>query len=159
MVILAFDQSTNVTGYCLTKDGQYIESGVIDKHKNKDTDARIAEMGLSICKKIKEYKPDLCVIEDIQQQSNTRTVIYLARLQGAILLYCASKGISIKILHPSEWRRVLSYSQGAKVKREELKQQSLNYIKEHFGFEKPEDESEAICINVAAQKLFNNTTK
>jgi Holliday junction resolvasome RuvABC endonuclease subunit len=154
MKILSFDQSTNLTGYCLIEDKRYIASGVIDKHKNKDTDARIAEMGLAMCKKIKEYKPDICVIEDIQKQSNTKTVIYLARLQGAIILYCASKGVPIKILHPSEWRRILQYKQGKTVKREELKQQSIDYIKEHFGFEKPEDESEAIAINVAACKLY-----
>ena len=57
MKILSFDQSTNLTGYCLSEGGQYITSGVIDKHKNKDIDSRIQEMGLAICMKIKEYKP------------------------------------------------------------------------------------------------------
>ena len=125
MRIFACDQSTNLTGISVFDNGVYVESGVIDKHKIKDTDKRIAEMGLDICKKIKECKPDLVVMEDIQKQSNTKTVIYLARLQGCIILYCASKGINLKILHPSEWRRVLAYNQGPKVPRAELKEQSI----------------------------------
>lgn len=157
MNILSFDQSSNLTGYCYTENGEYIISGTIDKHKNKNIDDRIAEMGLAICAKIKEYKPDLVVIEDIQNQSSVKTVIHLARLQGGIILYCASKHIPVKILHPSEWRSVLQYTQGPKVKREQLKQQSLDYVKEHFGFEKEEDEAEACCISVAANMLYNTT--
>ena len=38
MKILAFDQSTNLTGYSFFDGNEYIESGVIDKHKIKDTD-------------------------------------------------------------------------------------------------------------------------
>ena len=156
MKILALDQSTRITGHSLFDDGKYVESGVIDKHKIGDADKRIAEMGLEICRKIKEHKPDIVVIEDIQKQSNTKTVIYLARLQGCIILYCASKGIDIKILHPSEWRKVLSYNQGPKVPRAELKEQSINYVKEHLGFDNfSEDRCEAICIGVAANKLYN----
>lgn len=156
MKILALDQSTRITGHSLFDDGKYVESGVIDKHKIRDADKRIAEMGLEICRKIKEHKPDIVVIEDIQKQSNTKTVIYLARLQGCIILYCASKGIDIKILHPSEWRKVLSYNQGPKVPRAELKEQSINYVKEHLGFDNfSEDRCEAICIGVAANKLYN----
>ena len=156
MKILSYDQSTNLTGWSLFDDNQYIDSGVIDKHKTKDTEKRIAEMGLDICKKIKEYKPDVVVMEDIQKQSNTKTVIYLARLQGCIILYCASKGIDLKILHPSEWRKVLSYNQVPKVPRAELKQQSIDYVKKHLGFDNfSEDRCEAICIGVAANKLYN----
>lgn len=156
MKILSFDQSTNLTGFSLFDNGDYVDSGVIDKHTIKDTDKRVAAMGLDICKKIKEYKPDAVIIEDIQKQSNTKTVIYLARLQGCIILYCASKGIDLKILHPSEWRRILSYEQGPKVKREQLKEQSINYVKEHLGFDNfSEDRCEACCIGIAANKLYN----
>lgn len=156
MKILSFDQSTNLTGFSLFDNGDYVDSGVIDKHIIKDTDKRVAAMGLDICKKIKEYKPDAVIIEDIQKQSNTKTVIYLARLQGCIILYCASKGIDLKILHPSEWRRILSYEQGPKIKREQLKEQSINYVKEHLGFDNfSEDRCEACCIGIAANKLYN----
>lgn len=156
MKILSFDQSTNLTGFSLFDNGDYVDSGVIDKHTMKDADKRIAEMGLTICRKIKEYRPDLVVMEGIQNQSNTKTVVYLARLQGCIILYCASKGIELKILAPTEWRSALKYTQGPKVKREQLKQQSRDYVEEHLGLSiESEDENEAICIGVAANKLYN----
>ena len=154
MKILSFDHSTNLTGYCLSEDGQYIKSGVIDKHKNKDIDSRIQEMGLAICMKIKEYKPDYVIIEDIQNQSSVKTVIHLARLQGCVILYCASKNIPIRIYHPSEWRKTLQFTQGAHVKREELKRQAIEYIQGLSMDIVSEDECEAACINFAAQQMI-----
>ena len=158
MRILSFDQSSKLSGWSEFLDGQYVDSGVIDKHKITDSDKRIAEMGLAIYKKIAEVKPDICVIENIQNQSNTATVILLARLQGMILGYCAAHKIRTEILGPSQWRSVLSFKQGSKVKREELKQQAMDYVNKHFSLVKcGQDESEAICIGVAASKLFDDS--
>lgn len=155
MKILSFDQSTKCTGWCYYDDGRYVKSGVISKD-NSDTDRRVVEMGLAICKKIKEFQPDLVVIEDTQNQNSVKTVIHLARLQGCIMLYCGSKKIKFKILHPAEWRKQLEFKQGPKVKRDELKQQSRDYVKNVLGLSiKSEDENEAICLGVVANKLYN----
>ena len=54
MKILSWDQSSNLSGYCLF-DKDIIESGVIDKHKIKDSSLRIAEMSEAICEKIDEF--------------------------------------------------------------------------------------------------------
>lgn len=156
MKVLSLDQSSKLSGYAYFVDGKYIESGVIDKHKIDDTAQRIAEMGLALCSKIKELHPDLVIAEDIQNQSNVKSVISLARLQGCLVLYCASKGIKLEFLHPTQWRKALEYKQGSKIKRAELKQQSADYVKEHFGFDNfSEDRNEAICIGVAAHKIFD----
>lgn len=158
MKILAFDQSSRLSGWAIFEDGEYVDSGVIDKHKITDSDKRIADMGLAIYKKIKEVNPDICVIENIQNQSNTATVILLARLQGMILGYCAAHKIRTEILGPSQWRSALSFKQGAKVKREELKKQAEDYVKKNFSsLDCGQDESEAVCIGVAASKLFDDT--
>jgi hypothetical protein len=75
-----------------------------------------------------------------------------------ILGYCAAHKISTEILGPSQWRSALSFKQGAKVKREELKKQSMDYVKKNFDIEGcTEDQSEAVCIGVAASKLFDDT--
>lgn len=155
MNILSFDQSTTCSGYCLMQDGKYVESGFIDKHQNKDINTRTFEMANAICTKIKEIKPDLVVIEGVQNQSNINTVIQLSRLQGALMFYCFTKKIKIEVLTPSQWRKALHFSMGGKVKRAELKQQGINYIKEHLGIERPEDEAEAVCIGIAANMLYN----
>ena len=154
MKIIAFDQSSNVTGWCVVTDGNYVESGVIDKKHIEDTNARIGEMGVAICQKIKETQPDAVVIEDIQNQGSIDTVVKLARLQGFILGWCHVHDLRIEIMRPSEWRKVLHFKQGAGVKRKELKQQSIDYVTQKYGTVLSEDESEACCICEAAWKKY-----
>lgn len=156
MRIMSFDQSTKVTGYAVFDDENYLESGVIDLSKSGlETYERSFEMAKNIWKCIKKYKPDELIIEDVQQQSNPSTVIILARLAGMIIGYSEAHNIRTYILKPTQWRKALKYSQGAKIKRQELKQQSINYVKKNYGLELPEDECEAICINAAAQEIYD----
>lgn len=153
MKILAFDQSSTVSGYCLLDDGNIVESGMIKK-SGKDRDKRVAEMSMAICAKIDDLKPDLVVIEDVQDQNSIATVILLARLQGMILGYCYAHGIRVEILAPSQWRAKLKFKQGQGVKREKLKEQASDYVAEHFELLAEIDQAEAICIGVAANKTF-----
>ena len=156
MKVMSFDQSTRVSGWSLFENGEYVCSGTIDMNKSKlDTDKRSFEMARRLWKILKEHKPDHLVIEDTQQQNNVKTVIILARLQGMIIGYAEAHGIKVHILLPSQWRAALSYTQGPKVKRAELKQQSADYVKKIYGFDLPEDENEAICEGVAAHKLID----
>lgn len=157
MRLISLDQSTRVTGWSLFIDGQIVDSGVIDKHKINDSFTRMGEMVCEICDKINELNPDICVIEDIQNQSSAKTVIMLARLQGAILNYCYSNDIRTEILTPSQWRSKLQFHQGAGVKREELKQQAVDYVEKQLGIEDIDvDQAEAICISIAASKIFDD---
>ena len=154
MKLLAWDQSSKKSGFCLIEDGKYVKSGIIDKSKIADIDTRIGEMGIAICQQIKELNPDVIVIEDIQNQSSISTVVYLARLQGFILGWCYVKHIKTEIVRPSEWRKILDFKQGAGVKRQELKDQGMNYIKNKYGKELSEDEAEACCIGDASWIKF-----
>jgi Holliday junction resolvasome RuvABC endonuclease subunit len=154
MKLLAWDQSSKKSGWCLVEDGKYVQSGVIDKGEIADINTRISEMGIAICQQIKEFHPDMVVIEDIQNQSSISTVISLARLQGFILGWCYVKHIRTEIIRPSEWRKVLKFKQGAGVKRQELKEQSLNYVKKTYDMDLPEDEGEAVCIADASWIKF-----
>ena len=154
--VICFDQSTRCSGWAYFLDGKYIESGTIDMSKSKlNTDERSFEMAKEIWKVIKKYKPEHVVIEDTQQQNNVKTVIILARLQGAIIGYAEAHGVKVHILLPSQWRKVLDYAQGPKVKRQELKQQSIDYVMDNFGLYLSEDECEAIAEGVAAHKIFD----
>ena len=156
MRILAFDQSTKITGYSLFVDGEYIDSGVIDLSKNKDTVDRSKQMALDICKVITESTPDVVIIEEVAMQSNAQTLKLLARIQGVAIGFCAAHNIPLYMLEPTKWRSQLSFKQGRAVKREELKKQSIDYVEEHFGFNNfSEDRCESICINVAAHKIFD----
>ena len=155
MIVMSLDQSTRCSGYAVFEDGEYITSGVVDMNKSKlETDKRSFEMAKEIWKIIKKYSPSHLVIENVQQQSNPSTMIILARLAGMIIGYAEAHNIHVHILLPSQWRKALNYSQGAKVKRQELKQQSIDYVKMNLGLELSEDECEAIAEGAAAHKIF-----
>lgn len=155
MRVLSLDQSTRITGWAIFDDNQYIKSGVIDLHKIKDTDERSRQMAVEICKVIEGAKPTYVIIEEVQQQSNVSTVIKLARIQGVAIGFCAAHNIELHILMPTQWRSALGYKQGPKVKREDLKQQSLDFVKTELGLNiESEDENEACAINKAAHKIF-----
>lgn len=155
--ILCCDQSTKCTGHSFFLDGEYIESGMIDMSKSKlATEERSFEMAKAIWKLIKNYKPDYIVLEDVQlQKNNAKTMIILARLCGEIIGYAYAHNVNVHIVSPAMWRSKLEYRQGPKVKREELKQQSIDYVKEHLRRELPEDEAEATAMGFAAHKIYD----
>lgn len=155
MRLVSMDQSTRVSGYAVFDDGKYVSSGLVDMSKSKlETDERSFEMAKTLWKVLKKYKPEHLIIEETQQQSNVKTVITLARLQGMIIGYAEAHGVKVHILQPSKWRAALGYRQGSKVKRAELKQQSLDYVRENLGLDLPEDQAEAVCEGIAAHKIF-----
>ena len=155
MRILAFDQSTRVTGFSVFEDGQYVKSGVIDLHKIKDTDERSKQMGLSICEIIENNQPNEIVIEEVAMQSNPDTLKKLARIQGMAIGFATAHNIPTHILEPTKWRSSLKFVQGPKVKREQLKEQSMNFVKNVLGLNiESEDETEAIAINEAAHRVY-----
>lgn len=153
--ILSFDQSTKLSAYSWWIDGKYIESNYIDLHKMKDTSERVRAMGVELCKVIKKYNPDKVVLEEVAQQSNALTLKLLARIQGIIIGFCAAHNIETYIIEPSKWRATLHFHQGSGVKRKELKEQAIQHVKDVYGLELLEDICEAICIGIAAHKIYN----
>lgn len=156
MRILSTDQSTKITGWAIFEDGKYVNSGVIDLHLSKETtEKRSEKMAVEICKLIEINKPDVVVIEEVALTSNAQTLKLLARIQGVAVGFCAAHNIPLHILEPTRWRSSLSFNQGPKVKREQLKQQSRDFVKKHFRLNiKSEDENEAIAINEAAHRIY-----
>lgn len=155
MRVLVFDQATRISGYALFDDSQYVLSGVVDMSKSTlDTHERSFKMAKALWALIKKHQPDCIVLEDTQQQNNVKTVITLARLQGMIIGYAEAHGVRVHILLPSQWRAALNYEQGPKVKRAELKKQSIDYVKKNYGIKASEDECEAICEGIAAHKIL-----
>lgn len=80
------------------------------------------------------------------QQSNINVMKILAQLQGCIYALGLLSDLPVQTIKPTVWRQTLEFRQGAKVKRQELKEQALCYIKENFGLDVIEDVAEAICI-------------
>ena len=155
MNMLVFDQSTTITGFSIWKDGGLQEYGVIDLHRNSDTEERFMLMVAEISRVVNNNHPSLLVVEDVAQQSNVAVLKVLARLQGAILRISQEYNVNVVFIKPTEWRSKLGFQQGAKIKRDALKQQALIYIKDQYGYDVIEDVAEAICIGDAYLKMIN----
>lgn len=144
--VLALDQSTKVTGWCIFHDGELVDSGSIDLHNIINTEKRILTMYDEISSLITNHL-DCVVIEDTQYQNNQKTYKMLCRLQGMIESCCYNVDVPIKIVSPSEWRSKLGFQLGRGIKRKELKEQAINYVQNRFGDNYiEEDLCEAICI-------------
>jgi hypothetical protein len=59
-------------------------------------------------------------------------------------------------IRPTEFRKELDFVQGKNVKREELKQQAINYVKKIYNLEVNDDVADAICIGCAVINKFKN---
>ena len=156
MKIACCDQSTNVSGMAVITDGVPTYYTAIDHSKNKDVADRIKCMFLDLAKLIDDAHPDYISVEAVQQQTNPKAVMMLSVLQGALIGKCYLDGIPVSSLLPTEWRKILGFHQGPKVKREELKAQAKDFVLQHFGITASEDECEAICIGIAEYLRLND---
>lgn len=156
MNILSFDQSSAKTGYAYFENNDLIQYGLIDCSSNKknkeDNHTGLEAMMKEIGDTITHFHPDIVIMEDTIMQSNAVTLKKLAKLQGMIIYKCYIDNIKLEVSFPAHWRKELGMSQtkdGKKLKRPQLKQLALNYVKDTFEIDVSEDVADAICIGEA----------
>ena len=151
MTILAFDQSTTKSGFCLMENDVPKRYGHIDHSDIKNNvPYRIKTMFFDLANMVKQYRPDVLVVEAQQDQGNSKALMMLCQLQGMIISVGWLSDIAVYSPMPVEWRSSLHFRQGRGVKREELKQQALDFVQAHYGInDGDEDAAEAICIATA----------
>lgn len=156
---LTIDSSTKSTGFSLFVNGKYKESFLIDLSTHKEVDKRFPLMVKEILNTLNTYKPYIIYIEEAVVVRNADTQRFLMKLQGVIYAWCLYNDCEFNTIRPTEWRKILEFQQGKKIKREELKKQSLAYVKEHLGIEAQEDVAESICIGLAVMKKWEQYNK
>lgn len=143
MRIIAFDQATNITGWCIFDNKKLLNYGIIDTSKFKSVDEKISKQKKEIQKLIKKYKPELFAIEDIQYQQNQYTYKILAELLGVISNTFFENEYPFVIISPSKWK---SYCNIKGRKREEQKVNAIQFVKDKFNIDVISDIADAICI-------------
>lgn len=114
-------------------------------------------MSLGLLQMLDKYKPDILYVEETVVLRNAQTQRFLTRLQGVIYGWCIQNSCEFNIIRPTQWRKQLSFSQGKNIKREQLKQQSIKYVKENYGLDVNDDIADALCIGSAVLKEFGGT--
>lgn len=145
MLVLSVDQSTTCSGYCIcdiTENFTIVDYGICEPKGciNK----RIVETWNFFETMIDDYKPSLIILEDVFCSTNKNTFKNLSRLIGGLEELANMYSIPVKVIAPSEWRKLLNTT--PKTKREELKEFSREYVLENFGLSVIDDVSDAICL-------------
>ena len=155
MRICALDQASKKTGYAIFEDNKLVDYGLINMGGESDINNRLYKMVDEIHSIIKQSQANQVVFEDVSQRNNVKTLISLSRLQGMIMEICYQDNIDFLIYPPSTWRSIIGITQGASVKRSELKWQAIEYVNKHYNIKVTDDVAESICIGLAYIKEHN----
>ena len=146
MVVVGIDASSNKTGVAIFQDEKYVEHTLIDLHKIKNSSERIPKMMLAICDYLDKHKVDKIVMEESMMTNNISTVKMLSSIAGAVMYYAAKNGIEFELALPTHWRRKVGLSQSSKIKRDTLKIEAIQAVKQEYGMELTDDEAESLLI-------------
>lgn len=145
MRFCGIDASSKKTGICLLIDGELSEYKLLDYSFYDDTEKRMELMCNALLKQLNKYNPDCLYIEDSWNAMNVETTKLLTRIMGVTYAWCLSKKREWHSILPSQWRKYCGIQQGKK-KRKELKQASIDYVKEKYGIDVGNDEADSIAL-------------
>ena len=111
-------------------------------------------MCLAVWNLLQKYKPDIIVIEKLNVSRNMNATRVLSKVIGTVYTYyILTDDCSYFEIQPTQWRSQLGMQSGKK-KRDELKQLSIEYVKNTLGKDVTDDESDSICHGLAYIKMF-----
>lgn len=144
--ILALDQSSKITGWCIFENQQLKRYGKFDCG-NIELPARLHKIKNEIIKLIVENEVEHIYIEDIQLQNNVinNVVTYkaLAEVIGVISELAYNFKIPQTLVPSSTWKSNL----GIKGRnRAEQKRNAQQWVVDKFSIKPTQDECDAICI-------------
>lgn len=143
MKVLGIDSSTTSTGYAVVDNDKLICYGSIKPNKKKDTISKIIEIEKELKDIIVKKEVEYIVIEDLAVTRNAGVTKMLAGLLYHLLIEFRKKEMLVITCRPSEWRSC------CKIKgkeRKELKENTINYVKNKYNIKVNDDEADSICI-------------
>ena len=115
MTILSIDSGIERTGYAIFKDKKYVTSALIKTSKNLKTEIRLREIYLKLVEIMKQFKPDVMVLEQLLFFKNQKTFIRVAQAQGIVMLIAAQNKIKVEFLTPLQIKQIVTgYGQADK---------------------------------------------
>ena len=143
--LIAFDQSSTATGFCIMEmgSGDIIESGVVIPNKNDETIDRITYTIKRCLNLVRTNEIAFVFIEGVQVQKNPRVYEVLAKLAGSLEIMLYESGYIVNVVKASEWRKRVGIKSR---KRADVKKEAMELVKELYDIEPSEDECEAVLF-------------
>ena len=151
MITLSIDASTKSTGVAIFKDKLLIKYECF-QNNNNNVFKRIKYMSKKILQYYQIFKPDKIVMQQVLPEDvkhNQKVYKALIYLQAAVVLALDQVNRDVQLVPASHWRKICKIKMGAGYKREELKQQSKELIKNIYNISVNDDVSDAICLGMA----------
>lgn len=144
--ILALDQASRVSGWCVFTDGKLEAYDKITAEQD-DIGDRLLYIRNEIKNLLDMYEPDLVLFEDIQLQSNVlnnvQTFKILAEVFGIIEELLTEEGYPYETVLASTWKSTL----GIRGKnRAEQKKNAQQYVINTYSIKPIQDICDSICI-------------
>lgn len=152
--MIAIDSSTNKSGIAIYKNGQFKSYKLLDYSNDKKMDSRFKKMSVALTEMLDEQNPDIIYIEETVVLRNAQTQRFLTRLQGVVAIWCFINNCDFNTIRPTQWRKLIGMTQGKSIKREQLKQAAIDYVKEKYNLDVNDDIADAVCIGDAVLKMF-----
>lgn len=151
---VSIDASTKKTGICLLENGKLTEYRLLDHSEIEDVEERIKVMSLDIIRQLNLWKPHIIYIEDSWSKFNVETTKLLTRVMGVTYGWALTNNCEWNCMLPSRWRKLAGIEQGKK-KRSELKQASIDYVKNKYGIDVNDDVADCIAMGDAVCNFYN----
>lgn len=148
MKILFLDLSTRSTGWAVGEEGKLIDYGCISS-SSSSIFKRISIIQRFINEIIEKYNVQTIIAEEVRPDiPNSHTFKVLSWLQGIILYeaYLKNEKITYDFIQANSWRSKIGIHTGPRIKREELKQADIVYVKNKYGISANDDVCDAICL-------------
>lgn len=155
--VLALDDATSTTGWAVFDDNQLVGYGKVVMN-NQDVIKRMSGMRQWLLSAIRNWKPDVVGIEDIQLQKgpngNVSMFKTLAQLQGVLLVTLEEEKMEKVVVHSATWRSDCQFTTKT---RTDQKREAQKLVYKWYHIEATQDEADAVCIGrYLANKYIKN---
>lgn len=153
MKIIAFDQSSRLSGYAIFEDGELIDYGKFG-FTEPELSRRLVKIREKVLSLVKENNIDKVYFEDIQLQGNVTNNVASYKVLAEVLGVCEEtmreNKIDYDIIHSQTWKATLQIKGR---NRADQKRNAQAYVLSTYGISATQDESDAICIGTCAVKI------
>jgi crossover junction endodeoxyribonuclease RuvC len=130
-VILGIDPSLRGTGYGVIQTGKpnpsVLAQGTIACPKDWERSRCLARISQTLREVLRQFKPDICVVEGLFFAQNIKTAIIMGEARGAALAAVAEAGLDIFEIAPRKVKQaIVGYGAAQKIAVAKMVQRMLN---------------------------------
>lgn len=148
-IIISLDQA-KVTGVAVFDSKKLIKHTSINSNED-DYEKVIFDIAEKVQSLIDKHEPEIILLEDVANQTNSATHKKLSMLLGALILLCNINQVKYKIIHSSTWRNIIRKHievSKKRLNRTEWKSLSKQLVKDKYNLTVKDDISDAICMGL-----------